>query len=303
MGDGGIAELSQKMHFLHNDPLPRRVAGMGDSKGLDPLCKLLELSEKRTAIRDQISRGVLDQGYQWAFANKFGFDLRWPEWRAGSTEAFKLKYKDKHELKADPVPPEITFVVLKEDMWAENAKVETPLASLSLRTGQSANVPGEIMLGFDLNCPEMVASGLTSGVKRATIFFDCGEARTSELKERTGYLTGEVFNGVRFTPVSVDINHPSWLAEAVAKTAIGMVGDIPASFIKIFNLRPGRSVSAAVSAYIKDVSTTFAIPDGQETDIAIQKIKKRLREMSISSDKTGEGVIAKAGIKFMARES
>ena len=76
--------------------------------------------------------------------------------RRDTCEAFKDRYLEHHS-KEEPKssPPPATPVLLKEDLWAETLSGETELASLSLRTGQSEPVPGEAMLGFDLNCPRL----------------------------------------------------------------------------------------------------------------------------------------------------
>ena len=157
-------------------------------------------------------------------------------------------------------------------------------------------------LGFDLNCPEFMSDGLITGVKRAVLIFNCGKGRTGELNERTGYPGGRAFDNAKFTPLSVDETKPSWRAEATGEAAIGLVGAVPADFIRIFNLTPGGHVTATVMAHLKDVRTTFSIPLGQEENIAKQKIKKRLREMKICSDQSGEAVLAKDVIYFVARE-
>ena len=58
---------------------------------------------------------------------------------------------------------------------------EIELASLSLRTGQSEPVPGEAMLGFDLNCPAVLTDGVTTGVKQG-VLTSLGCAHTTEAR-------------------------------------------------------------------------------------------------------------------------
>jgi hypothetical protein len=194
---------------------------------------------------------------------------------------------------------------LKEDMDAEAADTETELASLSLRTGQSQNAAaGEVSLGFDLNCPEWNADDQIIGVKRAALIFNCGQGRTSEVRERTGYPAGEIFNNAKFTPLSVDANKPSWRVESTGDGVIGLVGDIPHDFVHVFKLLPGASVCAVLKAYVKDVTAALAVPaEGQNQSAAKAKIKKRLRELKIIGGETGEATLASAEIKFCAQKA
>ena len=127
--------------------------------------------------------------------------MNWPEWndpnadrtaksdaRRDTCEAFKARYREQHsneEPASSPSPG--SPVPLKEDLWADTVSKQTELASLSLRTGQSEPVPGEAMLGFDLNCPDVSADGVTTGVKQGILTFRLGYAHTTEVKDRTGY--------------------------------------------------------------------------------------------------------------------
>jgi hypothetical protein len=256
----------------------------------------------------------LSTKYQEALADKIGFELGWPEWiepdsllidsgqRRDTAKSFLKRCYEENLPKPKP-RASAALVPLKEDMWAETSDMETPLASLRLRTGQSQNAPGEMTLGFDLNCPQVTADGLITGVKRAVLIFDCGKGRTSDVQERTGYPGGETFNGVKFTPLSVDEGKPSWLAEASGESVIGLVGDAPAAFIRVLNLTPESSVGAIVKACVKDIATTFVMPEGHEQSVAKQKIKNRLRGMRIAGGEMGEAAIASAEIKFTKRET
>ncbi len=299
--------------------LDKKISGMMDLMGFGSnfqgFCDAANVSREglKACLHDDGTRGLSGE-YQKALAAFVGFLLSWPEWietdaarprngeRRDTAKAFLDRcYKEKPpepELKegAEPVP-------LKEDMFADPAKIDTPLASLSLRTGQSQNVAGAVSLGFDLNCPEDNAYGQITGVKRAFLIFGCGHARTTDVKERTGYPAGEIFNNAKFTPHSVDVNKPSWRVESAGDTVIGLVGDVPATFIRVFNLMPGASVCAELKAYVKDVAATFAVPtEGKAQSAAKTKIKKRLRELKISGGETGEVALASAEIKFCACE-
>jgi hypothetical protein len=306
-----MAARREPIHELYE-----KIFGMMDLTGftsnLQGFCDAAGISREglKACLFDTGTRG-LSSDYQRALAAFVRFRLDWPEWieidpvrirngqRRDAAEAFLARCRKEGRPKrgskepGEPVP-------LKEDMFADCEKAETPLASLSLRTGQSQNVPGEVSLGFDLNCPEDNACGQVTGVKRAFLVFGCG--RTTDVKERTGYPAGETFNNARFTPHSVDASKPSWCVESADGGVIGLVGDVPPSFIRVFNLTPGSSVCAELKAFVKDIASAFVVPqDGKAQSAAKTKIKKRLQELKIPGGETGEGTLASAEIKFCAR--
>ena len=206
-----IFELDQKFRFLKENFFSRKCCGHAISE--NSFCKSLGI--QRTTLLASVKAGGLTSKQQNLLATKCQFSLSWPEWKdpyAGRTtgrdgrrdtfEAFEAKYLEHHSPKEpinDPpsttlmalkdglwadtpsYPPRMILVPLKEDLWADAPSYETELASLSLRTGQSQPEPGEVMLGFDLNCPEVVTDGLITGVKRGILAFDCGDGYTTEV--------------------------------------------------------------------------------------------------------------------------
>ena len=268
-----IFELAEKFQFLQENAISR--GHCGHSATQNSFCDSLGIA--RNTIRDSLENRGLSAKNQRLLADKCKFSLNWREWndpkadrntkgdaRRDTCEAFKAKYLEHHsneEPKSSP-PPAIS-VLLKEDLWAHTVSEQTELASLSLRTGQSEPVPGEAMLGFDLNCPDVVADGFKTGVRRGVLTFRCGDGHTTDAKDRTGYPGGAEFNSVKFTPLSVNKNEPSWLVTSVDATAIGLVGDVPHNFIRIMNLTPGASVSADFVACVRDIATTFVWPTGR----------------------------------------
>ena len=299
--------------------LDKKISGMMELKGFESnfqgFCDAAKISREglKACLSDDGTRG-LSGDYQKALAAFVGFSLSWPEWietdatclrnggRRDTAKAF-LERCCKEKLQEPELKERAEQVPLKEDMFADTAKTDTPLASLSLRTGQSQNVVGEVSLGFDLNCPKDNACGQVTGVKRVFLIFGCGRGRTTDVKERTGYPAGETFNNARFTPHGVDANNSSWCVESADGGVIGLVGDVPATFIRVFNLMPGSSVCAELTAYVKDIASAFVVPpDGKAQSDAKTKIKKRLRELKISGGEAGEAVLASAEIKFCARE-
>jgi hypothetical protein len=306
-----IFELAEKFQFLKENAIARALCGHAATE--NSFCEKLGIP--RNTIRASLEKGGLTAEHQRILGERCKFSFEWPEWndlkadrnakgdaRRDTCEAFKAGYLEHHskeEPKSSP-PPE-TPVRLKEDLWAETLSGETEFASLSLRTGQSEPVPGEAMLGFDLNCPMVFAEGVTTGVKQGILTFRLGYAHTTDAKDRTGYPGGIDFNDAKFTPLSVDRNEPSWLVTATGAAAIGLIGDAPQTFIRIMNLTPGASVSAEFMACVRDIATAFVLPDWQNQSAAKQKIKKRLRELNLPGEE-GIAKLAVAEIKFAARD-
>ena len=307
-----IFELAEKLRFLKESQISRDHCG--HAANVSSFCDKLGIP--RTTLTGSVKAGGLTSAQQRVLADKCKFSLKWPEWndpnadrtakgdaRRDTCEAFKAKYREQHS-NDEPArcPSPATPVLLKEDPWADTVSVQTELASLSLRTGQSKPEPGEAMLSFDLNCPRVAADGVTTGVKQGILTFRLGYAHTTGVNHRTGYPDGVEFNGARFTPLSVDRNEPSWLVTATGTAEIGLVGDAPHDFIRIKNLTAGASISADFIACVRDVGTAFAFPDSQNQSAAKQKIKKRLKELKLSGGEEGIAKLAEAEIKFAARD-
>ena len=299
-----IFELAKKFQFLQENAVSRRKCGHDDNAS--SFCKMLAIP--RNTILGSLEKDPLSAEHQQILARKCGFSPDWPEWkdlhavrndkgdgRRDTYEAFKKKYLE-HQGKEEPKcsPPPASPVLLKEDWSAETERVQTQLASLALRFGQSRPMPGEAMLKFDLNCPEIGAEDFSTGVQ-ARLFDIPLRTRPDHGSEGSDRLSSGVeFNGAKFTPYSMDKKEPSWLVTASSAGAIGIVGDVTETFIRIMNLTPGGSVSADFTACVRDIATTFALSDGQNQSVAKQKIKKRLREMKLSGGEDGIAKLAAA---------
>ena len=305
-----IFELAEKFQFLKESQIARDCCGHANSQ--NSLCKKLGIH--RNTIRASLEKGGLTAEHQRILAKKCGFSMDWSEWndrkadrngkgeaRSDTCEAFKAKYREHHSKeKPKRIPPSAEPALLKEDLSAETERYQSPLASLALRFGQSEPLPGEATLKFDLNCPEVAADVFSTGVRQGILTFRCGRAQTTEAKDRTGYPNGVDFNGAKFTPLSMDKKEPSWLVTASGAGAIGIVGDVAETFIRIMNLTPGGSVSADFTACVRDIATTFVLPEGKNQSVVKQKIKKRLREMRLSGGEDGIVKLALAEIKLAA---
>ena len=176
-------------------------------------------------------------------------------------------------------------VLLKEDLWAETRQRgnRACFAFAANRPIRSCAGRGDAELRFAL--PQVVADGVTTGVKEGILTFRCGYAHTTDAKDRTGYPGGVDFNGAKFTPLSMNKKEPSWLVTATEAAAIGLVGDAPQDFIRIMNLTPGASVSADFTACVRDIATAFVLPDGENQSAAKQKIKKRLEQLNLEAER------------------
>ena len=152
-----------------------------------------------------------------------------------------------------------------------------------------------------MNCPKVFADGVTTGVRQGILTFRCGYAHTADVKDRTGCPGGLELNGAKFTPLGMSKREPSWSVAATGAAAIGLIEDAPQDFIRIMNVMPGASVIADFIACVRDIATTFVLPDGQNQSAAKQKIKKRLRELKLSGGEEGITKLAAAEIKFAAR--
>lgn len=199
--------------------------------------------------------------------------------------------------------PSVGQWVLREDLSAETEVFTTRLAYLTLRTGQNVPLPlGNGKLGFDLNCTQDVSDGLVTSVKRCFVQFDLGSARTGPMATRVGHPVAAVFDTASFKAENPDPRRPSWLVEAVGTDGIGNVASMPLDFLPLFNVKPGAPIKATVRAVVKDILTTFVIPEGVRDSVARRKIKKRLEELKLEGGDDGEADIARAEIQLIATE-
>jgi hypothetical protein len=314
-----VPDWKKKRHYLVRDRLPRAVSRdrippdhVFEIETIDNVEKLARVvGVNRTTIYAAPSEAIVLR-VKALYLIEPDSDCE-GEFNVGSAEDFIDEYRALHEGYEKANPPAVrapptkaaipaATVLLKEDLNADAESMQTELASLSLWTGQSEPTPGEAKLGFNLNCPDMATDGLTTGVKRGVLTFRCGDGHTTEAKDRTGYPGGVAYNGAKFTPLSVSKNEPSWLVTATAGAAIGIVGDAPPDFIRILNLMPGASVGADFTAPVREIETTFVLPQGQDQSAAKRKIKKRLRELKLPGGEEGIAKLASAEIRFAARE-
>ena len=294
-------DAQAKVHFLRTDPCPRRVLGHRSSFS-NLIARLGNELEPRETYRDQVQGGKLQPGFQRLLATRLEFALDWPEWVTGTADDFAERYREHHKITEvqsglSPLAP------LRADWDYECKKLETPLGSLSLYTGQSAeqhmSVPGEFTATFDLHCPLYLGDGVKAQVLRGILAFDLGKGRTGTVKDRCNDL--EV-NNATLTVFSVDLNRPSWTVCARNGSGIGMVETVPHDFLKIFNLRPGNVISATFDVAVKNIETSFALPDAENKNAAKQKLKKRLLQLGLHGGEQGTALVAQADMRVVAKK-
>ena len=239
-----------------------------------------------------MNAGGLTLDQQQTLAEKCEISLSWLEWndpkadrntrreaRRDTYEAFKEKYLEHHskeEPKSTP-PPECRCCLRKICGRRHSARKPNLLRSRCALANPSLSRAKRCWDRLEL--PQGFHRRSNTGVRQGILTFRLGYAHTTDAKDRTGCPGGIDFNGAKFTPLSVDKKEPSWLvtARAQARSALsGMAQD----FIRIMNLTPGASVSADFTAWVRDIATAFALPDGGNQSAAKQKIKKRLRQLN-----------------------
>lgn len=241
----------------------------------------------------------------------------WSYFRQGKYVEFVREYSRLHKgaIKCKPtdeLPHGVldgsAAVAVRHD-WTQDKNVSTEFASLALRTGNMpANLPpGEVWLGFDLNCPEVKNDFVTTSLKFARMQFDCGEkSRTVALAARTGVeIDGATFDGVCFKVRSADPRCPSWDAATTGPRGIGLVKSVPGDFIKIEAIKPGSVVNCSVLAPAKDVNieSTFAVPGEtpKERSQAKRQIILLLATMNFVSHDKPLTEFASCAITFVAK--
>jgi hypothetical protein len=200
-------------------------------------------------------------------------------------------------------PDTSLLVPLQWDASAEPKDVPTKYASLTLRTGNFPpdSTVGRIHLGFDLHCPEHRIDTLVTALNRCLLTFDCAGGHTVPMAERTGNGGGTIFDRARFSTYGTSIFTPSWTINATGPGGIGKVESIPATFIQIDGLRPGSSVKAEIAADVKELGSTFVLPEGEGQSEARKMIKKRLRQLEIVGGDDGMANFAVSEFKLMAK--
>jgi hypothetical protein len=240
----------------------------------------------------------------------------WRYFCRGEVEKFIAEYDKSHALSSaepDQVPPlggdapeRTRLVPLQWDASAEDKSTSKTYAFVALRIGQTSAhpVPGQIHLGFDLNCPWDKTDSLKMGLKRCLLIIDCAPGHADEFAKRTGHgAAGVEFDGAHFSTHDPNPQKPSWIITAIGPGVIGKVESVPSDFIRIDFLKPGSSIKARIQANVKEMLTTFEAaekPSGDQS-AAKRRIKARLKQLGIIGGDDGEADLAMNEISLMAR--
>lgn len=316
---GDESELDKKLKFLFSDYA--KTVFEHECPGKTPPSSKLELARLvgrahsnfsgKTKLSHEMSADVLmHYGVTERGRSKDCFE----SFRDHSCQAFIDAFEDLHgdRGRTPPIKPvqRDTSHLLQED-WdfvpaGTAQKMETDLASLALRSGQTtgpgAPGPGCLNLSFDLNCKNWRGDHFDTIVKFGTLYLDLGQARTSPLKDRKGYPGGAAIDGARLFPASADARSPSWSVEGRDGGGIGYIGEAPVDFAYVQGLAVGDIMFGEFVAPVREVSTTFRLPEGEPGNKMKQRIKQRLQAMQFEEREPGIAILARASLKVRKRE-
>ena len=330
--DGGQRTLQRLLGYLARERIPQNVAEAKIRAGFRhcisenppyPLPRVTALKQLAKALGYKShtsmypAKGRLPSDAEYMIQQLYGIAPTsecWKHFCNNDYAKFTAEYEKTHPI-AEGTPREptqpaaapnrATLVPLQWDAWADEPPIGTPYAYVTLRTGNSPidAAPGQIHLGFDLNCPLVLADKVETGLKRCLLIFDCGDGHTGPLSTRTGNAGGVAFEGAHFCTYGTDVRKPSWLVTATGDGVIGKVETVPATFICIDLLRPGSAVKAWIRANVKEIRTHFVVPDDKpRLSEAKRKIKERVKLLEHVDGEDGDVVFAKSEIKLMARD-
>jgi hypothetical protein len=319
-GNAGSA-LRRLIRYLAEKESPRRVATRNIAKGFQHGRTASQYKNNSITSVNQLSEALGYRNHSSLYpanhklSNNTAVLIRalysieensdcWVSFRRYDFQGFVGAYESLHCDKTVEAPPNrAQLVQLQWDASAENTGGTTRYASLALRTGNSPTdpLPGQIHLGFDLHCPLDETDKVVTGLKRCFLIFDCGGGYTGPLSTRTGNAGGVEFDGARFSTFGTSITEPVWEITAKGPGVIGKVESVPPTFICIDSLKSGSTVKARVRAPVKEILTTFVVPEGVGQSAAKQKIKARLQQLGIMGGEDGEADLALNEIKLMAR--
>jgi hypothetical protein len=316
-----VTDVFQKVSFLHTHACPRSVAGMGESRGLKPMCLLLtqHLKENvaRKTVSGQIAAGKLASKFQQAVAGVFGFRVDASQWQTGRAKEFEDWYLALHPLpKVGPVvcEPEVEEgVSLKAWPIQRTPPFDSQLASIDLFPRQSgADQPWEV--DISLCCQPAPVEGVQLAVRCGRIRIDGGGARTGSIAERADYLKGAEIRGshgkIAVTPGG-DERNPSWVLNA-GKHCIGIL-KVPEVFFfcKLYGLAPGTAVTVRFTVYFRDLEVSEADgasqsisflfprpPEGEKFSEAKKRILARLAQLALPNGDDGWAELCSDGRVF-----
>jgi hypothetical protein len=185
----------------------------------------------------------------------------------------------------------------------DSEKKNSDVAMLTLFAPSQAPAagPGRAHICFALNCPQFADAGFECGVRAGWLEFDLGAGKTTHARDRAGFGEGVAFNNARLSVYDPDFHKPSWRVEAINGKWIGMVADVPANFMLADNLVHGHRIRARFRVCVSEVGVSFLLPDGDASNPAKAKLKKRLTTLKILGDNDGKATVAAISIRLAAK--
>lgn len=317
-----IYELEKKIRFL----LKRLHKSVNSLHQKDRVSRsaLRDVMEKHL---DEMSRPVQTQ---LAKACHFGVD--WEEWndphsnqktprekRRDTAERFEQRYLHENPSRArgQPAAPRRTGERLKVTRPYAAQAFDPHLASIELQASQSG--PGEPWpVSVDLIFQPAPVECFMIAVKCGRLVIDCGQARTTDLKDRVGYPDGADHSREACKIIlwpGGNSQRPEWCVVA-DPGPIGLLS-LPYDFCPIHDLSAGDIIAASFSAYIKDLdlveppephdgeeapprqdSISFMSPGFKNLGRAKQMILKRLAETKLPEGPPGWVQLCSDALQF-----
>jgi hypothetical protein len=303
--DNQISYLKQKMNFLHTgSPLARRIAGLEDSRGLQPLCQLID--KPYTTIRDQIERGHLRSDFEILIAKRFQFnderETVWVCWRKGSFNEFKEAYEALHKEEVKAI--HLVSEPFGNYPWQrDNMLASLELFSIEEEEGQSQITATLCCQPAPFELGEIAVKGgkLTIQMYGGTALHDlvdlAKERKWPPLKNDAGVSVRLLRGGTsqqRAYRLSVE---EGWLSELRFPEGSWLLADIA----------PGSGITFTFKAFIGDLhiqnpeSHSFVKADGSALSEAAKKILQRFQAAALGQDDLGWIDLCGDGLRYVAR--
>ena len=312
-----VAELRKKIFYLKDGSAPRQNRHGGTWDSFEGFTEIPYETLKASWEHDPPG---LTSRLQSRLAQKFGFEVRWPEWLSGTAEKFREQYETWHPTAGKerrvgavirPGPPE------------EGWHFDEHLAALELFAGDGSSQSGWSLL-FTLTCNPAPLEGIEIGVRRGRLQIDCGAARTSEdeqgRRSSVRSFVIETPRGALVLTAGGTSQKPSWDI-CSAKGPIGRLSP-EEPICELYALAPGDIVKGRFIVYFKDLeasrcdrtigdvldtqavsSEAFSGPTGSPlARAAKERIANRIRQLKLPDGDQGWAELSRHARRFDAIE-
>jgi hypothetical protein len=310
-----VADLRLKIYYLKDGKAPRENRHDGTWESLERFADIKYETLKASWEHDPPG---LTSRLQSKLAEKFGFDVRWPEWQTGTAREFTQRYETKH-----PVAGKTrrTGAVIRPGRPEEGWHFDEHLAALELFAGDGSSQSAWSLL-FTLTCNPAPLEGIEIAVRRGRLQIDCGAARTSE--DEQGRLSSvrsffiQTPRGELTLTAGGTSQKPSWDI-CSAKGPIGRVSP-EEPICELYALAPGDVVKGRFIVYVKDLETSphdktigdvldaqalssegFSGPTGSPlARAAKERIANRIRQLKLPDGDQGWAELSRHARRFDA---